>query len=361
MNYRVEALTFFRFIAATIVVIFHFGKNATGLGGILVSGPQMVSFFFVLSGFVMVLSYYNKNNISIASYWWARLSRIMPVYILAIALMVMYLHLENEEINVVSLILNLLLLQSWVPPHPLSINSPGWSLSVEVFFYFTFPMILGLIKKHNLSAMKIIPAAVVLWAVTQAILAYLLSSGFYKDAPSSSHDLIYYFPLSHFCSFLLGMSGGVWFVSHDFRVRNHYQSMSIVGMATLLVVFSLNNQSQIAGYLGFWPAFGSSFFAPLFLIFIISISICQTRIMQMLSVKPLVLLGEASYSLYILQEPVYVFYSRYLAGSGVTARLNFYIYLALLTGISILSFSIFERPANKFLRLSLPKLLPRHE
>ncbi|MBT3880231.1 MAG: hypothetical protein HON76_21990 [Candidatus Scalindua sp.] len=59
---RVEILTFFRFIAAVIVVIFHFGRDATGFSGVLIAGPQMVTFFLVLSGFVMTLSYLNKKD-----------------------------------------------------------------------------------------------------------------------------------------------------------------------------------------------------------------------------------------------------------------------------------------------------------
>ena len=47
---RIESLTFFRYVAALIVVIFHYG-SATGFSGTLVAGQQMVSFFFVLSGF----------------------------------------------------------------------------------------------------------------------------------------------------------------------------------------------------------------------------------------------------------------------------------------------------------------------
>lgn len=350
MNHRVEALTFFRFIAAIIVVIFHYGRKATGFDGVLASGPQMVTFFFVLSGFVMVLSYYNKGKIGVLSYWWARLSRIMPVYIFAIVLMVLYIHHENGKINATSLVLNLLLLQSWFPPHPLSINSPGWSLSVEMFFYLTFPVTLGLIKKYNLSAMKIAFAALVLWGGTQAVLAYFLSDHTPYGAQSLTHELVHYFPLSHYCSFLMGISGGVWFVTNGFRVRGYYQSIAIVGIAVLLVVSALNHQPQISDYLGFLPAFGSSFFAPLFLVFIMSIALCRTRVIEAFSVKPLVLLGEASYSLYILQEPVHQFYSRYFASDGATAQWNFYIYLASLTVISVLSFLMFEKPANKFLR-----------
>lgn len=356
MNNRVEALTFFRFAAAIIVVIFHFGKKATEFGGVLTAGPQMVTFFFVLSGFVMVLSYYNRNNVGIASYWWARLSRIMPVYLLAIALMMVYAHNENEKINATSLMLNLLFLQSWFPPHPRSINSPGWSLSVEMFFYFLFPMTLGLIKKYNAPAMTIGSVAVILWVVTQAVLAYLLSNDLIEGAQSIILDFVYYFPLSHYCSFLLGMAGGLWFVTDDFRVRSRYQSIALVAIAISLVIFLLNNQSQLSNFLGFMPAFGSSFFAPVFLVFIMSIAICQTNAIAIFSAKPLVLLGESSYSLYILQEPVHLFYDRYFTRIGVTA--DFYIYLAILVGISILSFLMFEKPANKFLRQSLPKYWP---
>jgi peptidoglycan/LPS O-acetylase OafA/YrhL len=48
-NMRVEALTFFRFFAAMIVVIYHYGQN-TKLAGMfypfITSGPQMVTFFY---------------------------------------------------------------------------------------------------------------------------------------------------------------------------------------------------------------------------------------------------------------------------------------------------------------------------
>lgn len=49
---RIEEQTFFRFAAATIVVIFHFGREVGEFAGVLV-GPEMVTALFVLSGFVM--------------------------------------------------------------------------------------------------------------------------------------------------------------------------------------------------------------------------------------------------------------------------------------------------------------------
>lgn len=364
---KIEELTFFRFIAASIVVIFHFGRDATGFSGVLVSGPQMVTFFFVLSGFVMGVSYLNKE-ISNKSYWWARVARIMPVYVLAIALMVLPSYLKGQEINNLSLALNLSFLQSWFSPHPLSINGPGWSLSVEAFFYLMFPFVLYMIKAKNLSIKQMMVVSLAMWGVTQAITTGILSSGLYGGYPSFTHDLIYYFPLTHFCSFILGISGAMWIMDKKYLITNEIVSFILVGIATLLVITSLNNQSELSALVGLKFAFGSSFFAPLFLVFIIAITLCRSRLIKTLSAKPLVLLGEASFSLYILQTPVhriyenyiYRIYENYLSGLFVLSSLqSFIIFFIFLTIISIISFLLFEKPAMKYIRYSLPVMLKK--
>ena len=285
----------------------------------------------------------------------------MPVYLLAIALMLLMIYIRGKELNLISLILSLTLLQSWFSSYSLSLNSPTWVISVLVFFYFTFPMILSTVKKYNLTAIKVLVFALSLWGVTQAILSSVLSSEMYKDFPIFFNYLINYFPLSHFCSFLLGVSGGMWFNASKYAIRNIYQSIALAGSAAFLVVFIINNQFQIANYLGFKFAFASSFFAPLFLIFIISISMCQSKVAKILSAKPLVLLGEASYSLYVLQMPIYIIYRYFFAGSlELSLVSDFYLYLVFLILISIFCLIAFERPTYKFIRFSLPKLAEDH-
>jgi len=56
-----------------------------------------VSYFFILSGFVMVIAYYNieKKTVSALDFYWNRLVRIYPVYILALVLMMGYLWLPS--------------------------------------------------------------------------------------------------------------------------------------------------------------------------------------------------------------------------------------------------------------------------
>lgn len=77
-NNRIDQLTFIRFIASLLVVIFHFGRNIPPFNyDILKSffdrGNISVSFFFILSGFVMVVAYGNKGIISPFSFFKKRL------------------------------------------------------------------------------------------------------------------------------------------------------------------------------------------------------------------------------------------------------------------------------------------------
>ena len=202
---RVESLTFFRFIAAIIVVCFHFGKDTSipvWLGDIAISGAQMVTFFFVLSGFVMMVSHYHKQGQSISAYYISRLARILPVYWLAL---VPFVLVYSDPLG---FLLSATLVQAWVSPYPLQPNVPGWSLSVEVFFYLLFPWLLILVRRYKATALLISAVALSIYLLTQAILSRLIQPDIYPGDPSVIHDLIFFFPLSHLCSFLLGMAAG---------------------------------------------------------------------------------------------------------------------------------------------------------
>jgi peptidoglycan/LPS O-acetylase OafA/YrhL len=117
----------------------------------------------------------------------------------------------NPISNNMALFLNLTFLQSWISPYPLAVNSPAWSVSVEMFFYTTFPLILFFIKKMKPNPERFLIFTILFWAFTQFILINLQNSKFYLGFLTTSHDLIFYFPLSHFCSFLIGISTSLFF------------------------------------------------------------------------------------------------------------------------------------------------------
>lgn len=356
---RFELLTFFRFLAASIVVIFHYGRDIFSFSGVLTSGPEMVTFFFVLSGFVMGIAYL-KKDFFIGSYLWARVSRIIPVYLLALGMMIIAFIMLNKDINFVSLLLNLTLFQSWVSPYPLSLNAPGWSLSVEAFFYITFPFILYSIKKYSLSYIHILIYALAIWGITHIITTIILSNDFYGGFPSYSHDKIYYLPLTHLCSFLFGISGAIWILATKHIEYNKNIILLLILMVFSTIVIILNNKSFIMEQLGLQLAFGSSLLAPVFLVFILSISLCRSKLISIFTIYPLVLLGEASYSLYILQSPIHMIYNRYISGVlSLNASMDFFVFFLFLTFISISTFLLFEKPMNRFLRFSIQAFIKR--
>lgn len=353
---RIEQLTFLRFLAAAVVVVFHYGVEATGLSGFLTAGPQMVTFFFVLSGFVMTVAYGNRK-VGAGAFWAARAAKILPVYFISLALILIAFKLSKTEIHSKALLLNIFLLQSWIHPHATSLNTPAWSLSVEAFFYFTFPFILILIRRFSLSVGKMLFIAIMLWVITQTVTTVVLSYGFYKGLYSASHSFIYYFPIPHFCSFLLGLAGGMVFIANKDREsgkKDDFFFLLLAAASLAALVVMMNNETAVAKFFKLNFAFCSSFYAPLCTLLITALSLCRSKVLQVLQIKPLVLLGNASYSLYMLQKPVHAAFLKFFTWNvKIPPLYDFLLYFAILIAVSIASFLLFEHPLNLFLRRTL--------
>lgn len=344
---RIEALTFFRFIAAFIVVVFHFGRETelANLGiRLITAGPQMVTFFFALSGFVMLVAHSNKPNETLRNYYVSRIARIAPVYLLSYVLLAM-----TASIDMTPLILSLTFTQAWIPPYPLIPNAPAWSLSVEMFFYLTFPLILFIINKYKVKTVTLVIFTLLIYIITQTVLSKLMVPPFYKGFPSVSHDLIYYFPLSHYCSFLIGVSGGVVYIRNiEFFNNKGLVQLALFLAASVLTYYLFQYPEFLSNLIGHPLAYGSSFYSLLFIILILSIASSKNMITRILSLGGLVFLGEISYSLYILQRPIYNLYKKYIS-SNLTLDVNndFYLFVVILTAISAIVYLVLEKPSKK--------------
>jgi len=149
----IKPLTSFRFIAAFAVFASHlfylesFNDTKWIFENIFYEGYLGVTFFFILSGFILTYNYYNKfdelNKTKVKSFLKARIARIYPVYVLtfliAIPLSIVGILKEPLTSFFVALI-NLLMLQSFVPISKVyfSYNAPSWSISNEMFFLYYF-------------------------------------------------------------------------------------------------------------------------------------------------------------------------------------------------------------------------------
>src|SRR3954463_14806255 len=85
-NNQLPAVTGLRFVAAMHVYLTHSELPLSGAAAlILVHGGSAVSFFFVLSGFILAFNYAGeRGRIDRSKFWVARFARIYPVYLLAI-------------------------------------------------------------------------------------------------------------------------------------------------------------------------------------------------------------------------------------------------------------------------------------
>ena len=155
-------LTAARGLAAWWVVLFHLHfllppSGSALLAGVLSSGNLAVDFFFLLSGFVIQLSWGGRvAEGRTRDFFLARFARIYPLHLLMLGAFAAY-HaaavafgdalLQDQE--PVYLVLSLLLVQNWGFTAETAWNVPAWSISAETAAYLLFPGLLVLLRPRG--------------------------------------------------------------------------------------------------------------------------------------------------------------------------------------------------------------------
>ena len=343
------------------VVFFHFGgilpiPRTSPWSQIIRAGDVSVSYFFTLSGFIMAVAYFRTDGkLNVVRYAVARIARIYPLYLLSLLLiapLVMYQGDHGKRV----LLLNLALLQAWFPRYALTFNSPAWSLSVEAFFYVCFPLLLWVFARRSPRALVIIAGA--FWVGSQVTHAYLLKN-YYQPYPSLVHSALSFFPLIHLNAFIVGLILGILFK----KFREHIQLSRFVTAGGIIL-----STGVICVFLAYWKVFAArldldvvltnGLLAPLFGVFILFLALDQSWIARTMQQKWLVLLGEASYGIYILQEPFSQYYFYHFAPhtnwSEIIISYGFYILLIVL---AVIIYRWYETPLRLWIRQLGDKLL----
>jgi peptidoglycan/LPS O-acetylase OafA/YrhL len=347
---RIDQLTFTRFFAALIVVIFHYGNKAYPfnlpiISSLVAEGQVFVSYFFALSGFIMAIVYFRPENpIRPVQYWFFRFARIYPVYLLGLLLTMIFVPQMWQDFPAIRL--NLALLQAWQPPYPTTLNYPGWSLSVEAFFYISFPFLLWISYRINLKLNAIL--IILFWLASQIGHAYLMDT-VYIPGNVVYRDLFFYHPLVHMNTFLLGCLGGRWWIEYGAKITPAKWTNRIILLVSIaLIVLAFLHLPDLFRNLSL-PlriTLPNGILAPLFLTFTIALAYETGIIANIFRSSFFRLLGDASYAVYILQYPVHLIYKKYIlpAIPNPTDTTSFYAYLIVLIVISVLVFRLFEAP-----------------
>ena len=155
---KLHSLTGLRFVAAFLVVLCHVGINLLPnvardqvfvLHVFYGFGSVGVSFFFILSGFV--LTWVARDTDSVPQFWRRRFFKIYPNHLVTLLAAVLLAVIAAHALSTRDTLATLFLVHAWIPDQDqlfnLWSNTPTWSLSCELLFYLAFPFVLNLLRK----------------------------------------------------------------------------------------------------------------------------------------------------------------------------------------------------------------------
>jgi peptidoglycan/LPS O-acetylase OafA/YrhL len=215
---RLPSLTGMRFLAAAMVFVFHtaisfaFANQTVGFAYLFfVSGlgSIAVSFFFVLSGFVLTWS--AREHDSAPMFWRRRFFKIFPNHVVTFAAALVLMSIAGQAIRIPETVSNLFLVQSWVPRYNFvtSANGPAWTLACEVLFYLCFPLLFAALHRVKGNVLWVLAAATtaVIMVIPAISLAALPSTPAFPWGPASWVQIwfVNYFPVSRLFEFVLGI------------------------------------------------------------------------------------------------------------------------------------------------------------
>lgn len=350
----IPALTGLRFFAALMVFFSHYpiiSSNNT-LNLLQVSGYNGVTFFFVLSGFIIAYNYLDRfefNTLrSTPRYLLARFSRVYPLY----ALLIIFSWMNSG--GAISIWPYLTATQAWGPDLSISmgLNSPSWSISVEAFLYLLFPLLIPLIKK--LGALKSQRMLILLIAAViscQIALALYFSmperAALGAISPDSAHRWLYRNPGTRSLDFLLGIFSAIYyrrfFVQTDFNTKI-WSTVTYASIACILVFAC----SPTIGSTAF--AWDAAYAVP-YTLMILSIAIAsKTMVAKFLARPRVVFLGEASYAFYLIHILLGSMYIMQKSSSLPYILLHHMLFLGITTCVAVGLHIGVEKPAQQLLR-----------
>jgi len=334
-------LTSTRFFAAMAVVLYHYGGSLHPFNNhnalvLLRYSSSAVSYFFILSGFVMIIAYGNRpGKIDKIKYYVNRIARIYPVYFLALIWATLTSILTKQGVDPTTFTLSLFVIQAWFPDYVLTLNIPGWSLSVEFVFYFLFPFLLILYKKIKLQ--KISAVVLSIWIVSQLIFNYFLN----YHPEKIENNFLFFSPIMHLNQFLIGNLIGLVYLKVERRNLDIVVALMMICLPVIILT-----ANKYAPNISFHDGLLAIFFAP----FILLMALNNGKISHVLSKKVFVVLGEISYSIYILQRPIHssvAFVSRFLEIDNISME---YVFIVILIIASFISYYFVEIPARNLIQ-----------
>jgi peptidoglycan/LPS O-acetylase OafA/YrhL len=333
-----RALTSLRFFAALAVALYHVPfvlSRSVGMT-VLPNGGLGVSFFFILSGFIL-RHVHPESDFSLVKFYRHRAARILPLHYLTLIIWTTLFFTNwgnglTEKIN--SGVANILLLQAFFsgPLFTLGYNAVSWSISVELFFYALFPFLL---RGHRCFIVFL----------SYVFVFLLMPHGISQWLQAAFGDFFYFNPLARLLEFVCGMSLHALF--RAWVPRMSAASVLQAGSLLLLVV-AVPATSGMATHL--------RNVALLLPFSAIILTFAWDGVLSgLLSGSVVVMLGEASFAFYLTHHMYFQIADHLILASEDAFKMRIghrtALTLALSSAIvlSVAVFLLFERPVRSFL------------
>jgi peptidoglycan/LPS O-acetylase OafA/YrhL len=334
LNYRAD-IDGLRAIAVMAVVLNHAGIS-------LFSGGFIgVDVFFVISGFLItgiIVREIEAGEFSLARFYERRIRRIypalfafIPFVIIAGALLYNAENFESLGKSVVAATFFVSNFHFWTEtgyfegPAQLKPLLHTWSLAVEEQYYIFFPLLMILLARYFKKKLSLILSAI-------AVLSFGASvyTVYYGD-PSTA----FYLAHTRIWELLVGCILAI----NANRINASPAARSVLSFGGLVMIFTpiflYSENTPFPGLASALPVFGAA-------LVIFGGMNGSTLANRLLSLSPLVFVGQISYSLYLWHWPVFI-YGKYYAIQPLSAA-QILMLLAVVFIPSILSWRFIERP-----------------
>jgi peptidoglycan/LPS O-acetylase OafA/YrhL len=349
-----KALTGLRCFAAINIVFFHFSNPQWFgfLAPVVNAGYASVSYFILLSGFVMAYNYAERaraGQLDVVRYYKARFTRLYPIYLLSLILAWRVIPQEwvahSHTMFWTGMVLSPLLLQGWIPEIATFLNTPAWTMSAESFYYVIFPWMAKWKKPERISLQ--------LWKLFGLWMVGLIPGTLYiifsPDGIPHPDRFSYgpwlqalkYTPLPHLASFIFGvLLAGLDAVMPRPGLLRFF--LGVFGFGALFAVLA----SGVFPY----PLLHDGLLMPLFGCMILGLA-GENPLAHALGVRPLVFVGEASYCLYLLHFNMWnLIHDTHVLNLVGLARFDPWISYVLLIAMALLALHFIEKPVQRQLR-----------
>jgi peptidoglycan/LPS O-acetylase OafA/YrhL len=354
---RLDALTGLRCFAALNIVFFHF-SNPDWFGPfapIVNAGYLSVSFFIMLSGFVLAYNYAGRareGKLEKVRFWKARFTRLYPIYLLALILGVQTFigeySVHTHQMFWAGTILTPLLLQGWIPEIATFGNTPAWTMSAEAAYYLAFPWLAAIPRPAKLATqlwrlggvwlLGLIPGALyVIYNPDGIAHVDRFSAGPWLQALKST-------PLPHLPSFLFGVLLASLDDREEILPRDGWLR-PVLGLIGFVGIYSILFEGHFP-----YALIHDGLLMPLFGCLILGLS-GTNYLSKFFGFRAFVFVGESSYCLYLMHFNLWnlLHQSGVLKATGLE-RFDPWISYAILVALGLLALHLVEKPAQKLLR-----------